>query len=547
MFCARSIITLACALFATVGAAQTDVVDSDEPALPSPQDMEAAGAVIGEIYFDRQNVFDLSAPGENKSLYRLANRWHIVTRESVIREQLLFRPGDRYEKRVLEESERILRQNQFFWDARVEVVRYEDGVADVRVWTRDQWTLMPGLSVSRSGGENRVRVSLSERNLLGRGASVRFNFTDDVDRESSSFQYYDRNLGKSWTSLFLELADSSDGDTTDVRVIRPFYKLDARWTAGGTIFDERREQRFFNLGNEAAEYAIDQELHTAFIGWSGGLRNGWVRRWTTGFVYDDRQFSEVVDGTLPPLLPEDRTLAYPFVSVQLLEDKFEATSNRDQIDRREDFNLGSQVQATLGYATESFGSDRESVIYRLAASRGFGSMSKKALLVSGSASGRFDEGSAVNQVLSIDARFYNQISDKTLFFMTLAGERGSDRDLDNLVDLGGDTGLRGYPLRYQTGDSKVLFTVEQRYFTDWYPFKLFRVGGAAFADIGRVWGENPTGEEPQGWLRDVGVGLRLAPTRASGRDVIHVDIAFPLDGDPTIDSVQFLIESKRSF
>ena len=34
---------------------------------------------------------------------------------------------------------------------------------------------------------------------------------------------------------------------------------------------------------------------------------------------------------------------------------------------------------------------------------------------------------------------------------------------------------------------------------------------------------------------------------ASGRDVIHIDVAFPLDGDPSIDSVQLLIQSKRSF
>jgi hypothetical protein len=102
-------------------------------------------------------------------------------------------------------------------------------------------------------------------------------------------------------------------------------------------------------------------------------------------------------------------------------------------------------------------------------------------------------------------------------------------------------------LRYQTGDSRALFTIEQRYFTDWYPFRLFRVGGAIFADIGRTWGESPTGAQPLGWLKDVGLGLRLGPTRASGRDVVHVDIAFPLDGDASIDSVQFLIESKRSF
>jgi hypothetical protein len=29
--------------------------------------------------------------------------------------------------------------------------------------------------------------------------------------------------------------------------------------------------------------------------------------------------------------------------------------------------------------------------------------------------------------------------------------------------------------------------------------------------------------------------------------VFHLDIAFPLDGDPTIDEVQILLESKSSF
>jgi outer membrane protein assembly factor BamA len=542
---------IAALLIAMAGPGRLAMAQDEEPTeaprIPKPAELEAAGAVIGEVIFDKQNVFDLTKPGENNALYRLANRWHMVTRDSVIRNQLLFAPGDVYSKRVLEESERVLRQNAFFYDAKIEPVRYENGVVDIRVWTRDLWTLMPGISVSRSGGENRTRLSLSERNLLGRGSSVRINYVDNVDREETSFQYFDRNLGRTWTSLFFELADASDGDTTDVRVIRPFFELDARWSAGGTFFDERREERFYDLGNEAAEYAHDRELHRAFYGWSKGLRDGWVRRWTTGVVYDDNQFSPVIDATLPTLLPEDRTLVYPFLGFELLEDRFESTSNRDQIERTEDFFLGTRFTATLGYASEDFGADRESVIYRMGMSLGFGSMSKKALLLSGLLSGRVDDGSSANQALTINARYYNQISDKRLFFMTLEGTAGNNLDLDNLVELGGDNGLRGYPLRYQTGDSKLLFTIEQRYFTDWYPFRLFRVGGAVFGDIGRVWGDNPTGGQQFDWLKDVGVGLRLAPTRASGRDVIHIDIAFPLDGDPSIDNVQFLIESKRSF
>jgi hypothetical protein len=94
----------------------------------------------------------------------------------------------------------------------------------------------------------------------------------------------------------------------------------------------------------------------------------------------------------------------------------------------------------------------------------------------------------------------------------------------------------------------MLFTIEQRYFTDWYPFRLARVGGAIFADVGRTWGDNPVqGSPPQGWLRDVGFGLRLGPTRGGAHEVLHIDIAFPLDGDPSIENVQILLESKGSF
>ena len=515
--------------------------------LPSAAELEAAGAIIGRIIVERQNVFDTSKPGENKSLFRLANRWHIITRASVIEQQLLFRTGDAFSQRLLEESERLLRQNNYLFDAKITPISYADGVVDVRVWTRDLWTLMPGFSVSRSGGENRTRIELSEQNLLGLGVKLRVTYTEDVDRDSTSFEYFDKNLGNSWTSAFFKYSDNSDGGTTQFNLVRPFYALDTRWSAGTSYFDDEREESFYDLGQEAAEYRSQTDAHTAFWGWSAGLKEGWARRWTSGVVYDDRDFSEVPDGQLPSLVPEDRRLVYPFLGFELLEDNFQTASNRDQMERTEDFFLGTRLTARLGLATETFGSDRDAFVYSLSASKGYGSIQRKALFLSSWASGRVEHGESANTQVGGTASYYNQISEKRLFFMTLDGSWGNDLDLDNFVDLGGDTGLRGYPLRYQTGDSRILLTVEERYFTDWYPFRLFRVGGAVFADIGRTWGDNPLGGPPLGWLKNVGVGLRLGATRSSGRDIVHIDIAFPLDGDPSIDSVQFLIDSKRSF
>jgi hypothetical protein len=56
-----------------------------------------------------------------------------------------------------------------------------------------------------------------------------------------------------------------------------------------------------------------------------------------------------------------------------------------------------------------------------------------------------------------------------------------------------------------------------------------------------------TGQESLGLLKDVGVGLRLGSSRSSFGNVLHIDLAFPLDGDDDIDSVQLLVTTKGSF
>jgi hemolysin activation/secretion protein len=115
------------------------------------------------------------------------------------------------------------------------------------------------------------------------------------------------------------------------------------------------------------------------------------------------------------------------------------------------------------------------------------------------------------------------------------------------VLLGGDNGLRGYPLRYQSGKHRAALTLEQRFYTDLYPFRLFRVGYAVFFDAGRVWGRDPRGESSLGMLYDLGIGLRLSSPRSSGRSIVHIDLAFPVGGEDSIDDVQVIIETKRSF
>ena len=101
-------------------------------------------------------------------------------------------------------------------------------------------------------------------------------------------------------------------------------------------------------------------------------------------------------------------------------------------------------------------------------------------------------------------------------------------------------------MRYQRGQHRVLFTAEERYYTNWYPLRLFRVGAAVFYDIGRAWGAE-TPNPVNGWLSDIGVGLRFLNARASFGNILHVDLAFPMNKDPSIKSYQLLVQTGKTF
>ena len=103
------------------------------PGVPSDADLESCGAVIGNIAIDNENIFNLDDPKDDKALFRLADHLHFKTRASVIGHQLLFKPGDPYSRRLLDESERVLRQEGYFYDAWIRAVRYHDGKVDVVV------------------------------------------------------------------------------------------------------------------------------------------------------------------------------------------------------------------------------------------------------------------------------------------------------------------------------------------------------------------------------------------------------------------------------
>jgi len=278
--------------------------------------------------------------------------------------------------------------------------------------------------------------------------------------------------------------------------------------------------------------------------------NGWTHRYSAGFSYQKDNYRPEPGLALPAPpsgLPPDQTLAAPFLRYELVHDDYEKVKNRDLIERPEYFAMGTQSSVQLGRALTALGSTQNLWLYSASASDGFRLSPRHSLLGSASVAGQAGYAPLDRKLASGSIRYYGNSDSRTLTFVSLAGDTLTDANPTTQLALGGDTGLRGYPRSYQTGDHRVLLNVERRVYTDWYPFRLFRVGGAVFYDLGRAWGG--PGESPSSahWLNDVGLGLRILSTRSAFGNVLHIDFAFPLNRDPNVKSFQFLVATQTSF
>ncbi|MGD2166852.1 MAG: hypothetical protein PVF63_02025 [Gammaproteobacteria bacterium] len=522
-----------------------------DPASLIAGELEYRNTTIREIRFNIGDVFDTSNPEEDKRLYRLANRIHIRTKQRTVESVLLSQAGDSFDVRLNEESARALRARNFISDASIVPVDYDESSNTValQVNTQDAWSLSPDLKFSRSGGENEIGIGISEENLFGLGKDLTLSRTSDVDRDEIFFGYADPNVRGTRTRLNVVLADASDGHRSEFVVGRPFYALDSRWAVETAFSDIERVDSMYGLGEVIDEFRHEIDSFSVWGGWSRGLRaNQRTRRWLAGVTSEERRFAPAPDFSSPILLPGDRKLVYPWIGVQIAEDDFRQMRELNDMGRTEDVALGLNLSLRLGYAADKYGSDRDAAIFRASAHKGWEpGGAGRLFLFDLEAQARRESDGIRNSIVQSTFRYYRRNFDRQLLTVSLSTTLGRRLDPENQVLLGGDSDLRGYPLRYQSGEGSAVLTVEQRFFTDWYPFRLVRIGYAVFADIGRVWGHDARGTPNLGTLYDVGIGLRFTSPRASSGSVVHVDLAFPVNAPVDVDSMQLTIEKKRSF
>src|SRR5262249_52359483 len=141
----------------------------------------------------------------------------IETRASVIRRELLAKPGHRIDTAQVEESERNLRALPFIKDASVTSLLNPDGSVDLNVKTQDSWTTQPQFNVSSEGGQTTYSAGFEEINLLGYGKDVSYFYKSDVDGITHTVGYSDPQFLNTRLRLNSSFADTPTGNAQDVK------------------------------------------------------------------------------------------------------------------------------------------------------------------------------------------------------------------------------------------------------------------------------------------------------------------------------------------
>ena len=152
------------------------------------------GLVINRIDIVRKNVFDDEMLANPPFYYRWANSLHIVTRENVVRRELLFEVGDTFDIQRLIETERNLRAAGFISEIGVAAIPEHDSSINLIVTTTDLWTTKAELFLDVAGGKYTTGMAFTEANLLGLGKYVQVLGQVGNDQDGYATYYIDNRL-----------------------------------------------------------------------------------------------------------------------------------------------------------------------------------------------------------------------------------------------------------------------------------------------------------------------------------------------------------------
>lgn len=494
-------------------------VTSTAAAQDAPTGTDMTPDTVRSIVIQRADIFDAE---EMKHWYaRVGNSLHIMTRENVVRRELLFSVGEPFDSALVAETERNLRATGIFRRVTIDSVRSDSGLV-VRVRTRDAWSTKLDLRINTGGGDVAFVVSLDEDNLLGSGARAAIQYRQDPDRSAVTLRYRRRRLFSSGVDISLAYDGRSDGTLFGGSLGQPFRTLASRYAfaVGGAVGDFRVLRfrggdpvpaaillRLLRLGRVDNTWAVSvRPEHQVRLGFTGQVERN-------DFVPDTMPtppFGRTVIGTIGGLA----STIWP---------RHMVAREIEGFGREEDVNITSVISLTTYAAPAAWGYPRSGVGVGLSLRTGI-PMGGGFLRLGADGNGLFSQGPTTVDSGTVLLGSTMRVKPGRHHVVVLHAEAGWQQNPvpGTEFDLGLGIGMRAFPLHAFTGDRTFYTSAEYRYNLTSELFGVFGFGVAAFADYGGAWFHGDP--KRTGW--DAGMGLRLGINRASTTAPIRIDLAY---------------------
>lgn len=445
------------------------------------------------------------------------------------------------------ELERHLRSRKYLRDAKV---TSDETVENITVTTWDNWSLMPTISFGRQGGESTHSFGIKERNLLGLGIDAEIKTFNNSQRKGYKFKTTIPLFQKKNIDLSLRFADNDDGTQQSLFLQKHFASFHTQIAYNIGFDEEKRNDTIYQNDDELTIFSHEISFKHLEYAWLDYNNSDALLRYHVGITQDKHAFTSIdEEGTAssPELLPQSRDFLYPWIGIDYIEKNFRKLTNIHLITQIEDFNHGWQFSSRIGIS-DGTKENNAWALFEANIDKGFEIHEKALLLMNIALSGDIYNHQDHRFLLNLNTEYFYNIDPNWGFYLSNTNVISKNQYLDQPVTIGGNTGLRGFPLQYQHGEHSIKVTSEIRYYPHINLYKLFDLAGAAFFDTGRAFGDSIAKNSEDDWLYSVGIGARLySPHSAGNHQVIHIDFAFPQSNNPDIDTFEIRVEAKQSF
>lgn len=408
----------------------------------------------------------------------------MMTRERVIRRDLLFKPGQRFDPELVVRTKQLIRSRDYIADIdiRVEPDSVDSTRVNLVIATHDSWT------ITADGGihsEGRTMVSLSDANIFGSGNSLKFmtNFSrQDFSYGGNMVEYAIPNvLGTFYTAEFTA-GRSFYSSTLDLALRKEFIKPTDYEI--GLIYNDIKDRHY--LIDRDSSLLVKERNLDAWGGYSHLLPRINASIYLTGrYNYSRVSRRPEVGPKLNPALHDQDAL---LVGLGLYRERFYTANMIYGFGRREYLATGYKAEITSGYTWGEFSDD----VY-LGLTYEAGGFCRMGYIMGGFTLGSYIDpvnGMWQRSAVDVDLRWFSNLfmlrRSRIRQFLAFNYTQGWNRweGSDESIRFTSQNGLQALK-EYAIGTNRMILNTETVFFSPYQPLG-FRIAFFGFADCGLI-------------------------------------------------------------